>query len=98
MDRPPPGQARTNVFEEVMVDYLLPLAVKVRRRHGSTDEWWEHTRPIQAYLGRTLVQDRPPSLTVPDRRYSRRSDHYAGLDTGFREERPTVWVECNVEQ
>jgi hypothetical protein len=66
MDRPPPGQAPTNLFEEVMVDHLMPLAAKQLDEETAASicgfEWWVHTRPIQANLGHNLHFDTDEAL------------------------------------
>jgi hypothetical protein len=66
IDLLPPGQAPANLFEQVMMDHLLPLAAKQLGEETAASicgfEWWVHTRPIQANLGHNLHFDTDEAL------------------------------------
>lgn len=66
IDKLPPGQAPANLFEQVMMEHLLPLAAKQLGEETAAEicgfEWWVHTRPIQANLGHNLHFDTDEAL------------------------------------
>ncbi|KAL7541322.1 hypothetical protein ACHAXR_010810 [Thalassiosira sp. AJA248-18] len=66
----------TNVIEEVIVNYLLPLAERSLQENDTESsapkivgaEWWAHTRPLGANLGHQIHFDTDESLLGREKR------------------------------